>query len=238
MVLIGLRLSYFEGIYNSIATLRDRSFLLLKTDGTILVRYPDAIDRSNQKMPAGSPWYKLVETGGGHYGSPGYFDDQARLVSVQPLREYPLVINVAVSKSAALAIWRWRATLNSHRNVARIDFLCVSIANLEESNFIDFSDPKPRLPNVRQVWPRRRSNCGTQMSMLMPRCTTCPRGFACSMRRVASSSITSVSPRGWECRMPRSGAGPCSMIKFQKWSGEFPGDPQEFFARVVAEPGR
>ena len=43
VVLIGLRLSYFEGIYNSIATLRDRSFLLLKTDGTIFVRYPDAV---------------------------------------------------------------------------------------------------------------------------------------------------------------------------------------------------
>ena len=111
VVLIGLRLSYFESIYNSITPLHNQSFLLLHADGTILIRYPDAIDRSNQKMPAGSPWYQLVAAGGGHYRSPGYFDDQARFVSVQPLHEYPLVINVAVSEAAALANWyRW-ATL-------------------------------------------------------------------------------------------------------------------------------
>jgi hypothetical protein len=84
VVLIGLRLSYFESIYNSITPLHNQSFLLLHADGTILIRYPDAIDRSNQKMPAGSPWYQLVAAGGGHYRSPGYFDDQARFVSVQP----------------------------------------------------------------------------------------------------------------------------------------------------------
>jgi diguanylate cyclase (GGDEF)-like protein len=111
VALIGLRLSYFESIYNSITPLHNQSVLLLHTDGTILIRYPDVIDRSNQKMPVGSPWYQLVASGGGHYRSPGYFDDQARFVSVQPLREYPLVINVAVSEAAALANWYRRATL-------------------------------------------------------------------------------------------------------------------------------
>ena len=110
-VLIGLRLAYFEGIYNSITPLRDQSFLLLHSDGTILIRHPDTVDRSNQKMPAGSPWYRLVAEGGGHYRSPGYFDDQARFVAVQPLRDYPLVINVAVTEAAALAVWHRRAVL-------------------------------------------------------------------------------------------------------------------------------
>ena len=110
VVLIGLRLSYFERIYNSITRLPDQSFLLLRRDGTVLIRHPDAIDRSNEKMPEGSPWYKLVADGGGHYRSPGYFDGNARLVAVQPLREYPLVIDVAVSEAAALATWYRRAT--------------------------------------------------------------------------------------------------------------------------------
>ena len=56
VVVIGLPLSYFESIYNSIKPLRDESFLLLHSDGRIIVRYPDSSDRSNQKMPAGSPW--------------------------------------------------------------------------------------------------------------------------------------------------------------------------------------
>ena len=61
-------------------------------------------------MPASSPWYRLVSEGGGHYRSPGYFDGEARLVAVRPLRDYPLVVNVALSEKAALAKWRRRAT--------------------------------------------------------------------------------------------------------------------------------
>lgn len=111
VVLVGLGSSYFQNIYNSITPLHDQSFALLHSDGTILIRYPAAVDRSNQKMPVGSPWYKLVAAGGGHYWSPGYFDGQARFVAVHPLHDYPLVVDVAVSETAALAHWDRRATL-------------------------------------------------------------------------------------------------------------------------------
>ena len=46
MVVIGVRLSYFQQIYESIASLRDRSFLLLHRDGTIIGRYPDSENRT------------------------------------------------------------------------------------------------------------------------------------------------------------------------------------------------
>jgi diguanylate cyclase (GGDEF)-like protein len=62
-------------------------------------------------MPARSPWYKLVAAGGGNYRSPGYFDGDARYVSVRPLNDYPLVVNVAVKEAAALANWYRRAML-------------------------------------------------------------------------------------------------------------------------------
>jgi diguanylate cyclase (GGDEF)-like protein len=110
IILIGLRLAYFESIYNSMTPLRDQSFLLLHPDGTILIRYPKVIYHSNEKIPASSPWYKLVAEGGGHYRAPPYFDDQAHYVSVHPIQAYPLVINVAVSERAALADWYRRST--------------------------------------------------------------------------------------------------------------------------------
>src|ERR1019366_5462657 len=49
---------------------------------------------------------RLVSQGGGAYRSPGYFDGTPRLVAVRPLSGYPLVINVGVSETAALASWR------------------------------------------------------------------------------------------------------------------------------------
>jgi diguanylate cyclase (GGDEF)-like protein len=106
MIIVGVRVNYFQRIYNSITSLPDQTFLLLRNDGTVILRYPDPKERGGEMMPEGSPWYKLVLQGGGAYRSPGYFDGTARLVAVRPLSDYPLVINVGVSETAALASWR------------------------------------------------------------------------------------------------------------------------------------
>ena len=109
LIVVGVRIAYFQKIYESVASLHDQAFLLLHSNGTVIVRYPDAINRAGKKMPAESPWHRLVSQGGGHYRSPGYFDGEVRLVAVRPLRDYPLVVNVAVSETAALATWRIQA---------------------------------------------------------------------------------------------------------------------------------
>ena len=108
-VLIGVRLSYFQQIYKSIALLPDQTFLLLHRDGTIILRYPDQVVRTNDKIPVASPWHRLVLQGGGTFRAPGLFDGQARLMAVQTLRDYPLVVNVGVTETAALATWRIQA---------------------------------------------------------------------------------------------------------------------------------
>src|ERR1022692_4643138 len=109
VAVVGVRLAYFQQIYESIASISHQSFLFLHRDGTIIVRYPDPKNRAYESMPAASPWHQLVLQGGGQYRSPGYFDNEPRLVSVHPLRDYPLVVNVAVSETAALATWRIQA---------------------------------------------------------------------------------------------------------------------------------
>lgn len=111
VVLIGVKLSYFQHIYNSITSPNSISFMLLRDDGSILVRHPYSPSIDVQKIPATSPWHRLAHGGGGHFRSPGYFDGVARLVAVQPIRGYPLVINVAISEYAALSNWRHRTTL-------------------------------------------------------------------------------------------------------------------------------
>jgi diguanylate cyclase (GGDEF)-like protein len=108
-VLVGVKLTYFQNIYESIASLHDRMFTLLHRDGTLIVRFPDQAVRAGETIPATSPWYRLVSQGGGTYRAPGFFDGEARLMAVRPLRNYPLVINVGVSEAAALASWRVQA---------------------------------------------------------------------------------------------------------------------------------
>jgi diguanylate cyclase (GGDEF)-like protein len=109
VILITVRLDYFQQIYSSITSFRAQSFMLLRNDGTILVRYPKSNLTSGQKLPPNSGWYKTVLDGGGTYLSDGRNSDGPRFVSVRPLRDYPLVINAGISEDAALTNWRRRA---------------------------------------------------------------------------------------------------------------------------------
>src|SRR5450759_132545 len=106
LIVVGVMVTYFQHIYNSITSLPDQTFLLLRNDGTVILRYPAPKDHGGEIMPEGSPWFRLVSQGGGAYRSPGYFDGKARLVAVRPLSDYPLVVDVSVSETAALADWR------------------------------------------------------------------------------------------------------------------------------------
>lgn len=104
-IAVAIGLSYFQNIYESIKSLEDIGFLLLRKNGTIILRYPHRDHCYGAKFPLGAPWYKVVSQGGGSYRSPGYFDGESRLVAAQPLRDYPLVVNVAISENRALAHW-------------------------------------------------------------------------------------------------------------------------------------
>ena len=109
VVLAGIKLSYFQHIYNSITTRRNQSFLLARTNGTILVRHPDTQEHAGQTIPDVSEWHRIVAEGGGSFRTPGIFDNAPALLAVRPLQDYPLVVNVAVDEPAVLGSWRYRA---------------------------------------------------------------------------------------------------------------------------------
>ena len=99
-------LRYFEDFYRAISTDEGESVSLFRRDGTILARYPRVEKMIGEKISAQSRWYETVATGGGTYRTPGYIDGIARIVSVQPMREYPLAVTVTISEEVALASWR------------------------------------------------------------------------------------------------------------------------------------
>ena len=49
--------------------------------------------------------------GGGSYRSPGYLIGVPQIITVHPLREYPLVVDVNMSIQAALKSWSEQASL-------------------------------------------------------------------------------------------------------------------------------
>ncbi len=99
-------LRYFEEFYKAITLEAGGSVSVFRRDGMLLARYPHVEDMMGKRLSSESPWYTIVAKGGGSYGTPGYIDGVARVVSVHPLRDYPLAVSVTVPKDAALGEWR------------------------------------------------------------------------------------------------------------------------------------
>ena len=131
LVLGSVPLMAFHELYITINLPPSESFMLLRRDGTVIARHPDPTDRAGAKMPANSGWYAQVAQGGGHYESPGVFDADTRLVAVRPLSDYPLVMDVALSKDAALATWRREAALIALGTVCAATCLLLLLRALE-----------------------------------------------------------------------------------------------------------
>jgi diguanylate cyclase (GGDEF)-like protein len=111
VVQVGVGIAHFKHLYNSINSLADLSFMFLRGDGTILLRYPSQTQHTGEKLLPSSPWHGVVAQGGGMLRVDGLFGNGTRLVAVRNVPGYPLVIDIAVSEDAALAAWRRRAAL-------------------------------------------------------------------------------------------------------------------------------
>jgi hypothetical protein len=111
LVLGAIDIRYFEEFYQAITLHEGGSVGVFRRDGTMLARYPHVERMMGEKLASQSPFYAQVEEGGGTYRSPGYVDGVARVVSVQPLRDFPLVVAVSMSEDAALINWRRQSIL-------------------------------------------------------------------------------------------------------------------------------
>jgi two-component system, sensor histidine kinase and response regulator len=108
-VVATIRTEYLEEFYKAITLQESGSVTVLRRDGTMVARHPHTEKMMGQKMPAESLWYQLLESGG-TYRSRGYIDGITRVVSVHPLHDYPIVVDVTISEDAALANWRRQST--------------------------------------------------------------------------------------------------------------------------------
>jgi PAS domain S-box-containing protein len=105
-----IEVRYFEEFYKAIDP-QGGSIAIWRRDGALIARYPHAESMMGEKLPSASPWYEMVAKGGGTYQTPGYVDRMARIVSVHPLHDYPLVVSVTISEDAVLADWRRQSIL-------------------------------------------------------------------------------------------------------------------------------
>ncbi|HEV2302929.1 MAG TPA: ATP-binding protein [Stellaceae bacterium] len=106
MVVAVFEIPYFERFFGRITVSPGGSVALFRRDGRLLGRYPQRPELRGRKLAAQSPWYAAVKAGGGTFYAPGTLTGIRRIVSVQPLEGFPLVVSTSVTEDAALAPWR------------------------------------------------------------------------------------------------------------------------------------
>src|SRR5439155_15991828 len=105
IVLGVIDIRHFEEFFKSIILQPGGAVTVFRRDGTMLARHPHVEKMMGEKLAPQAPFYPLVAQGGGTGRTPGYVDGSARVVSVHPLRDFPLVATLTVAEDAALADW-------------------------------------------------------------------------------------------------------------------------------------
>ncbi len=118
--------AYFAPIHSAIADMDDVSFTLRRADGTPLLRDPmpaeeNAARKARVRLPPQPPWHAIAQ-GTGFYREDDDFDHQARLVAVNAVPDYPLMVDVGEHESLVLAPWQRLAAMIA--GVTLISLIC------------------------------------------------------------------------------------------------------------------
>lgn len=100
---------YLAEFYKTISMIPGEAVTLLRRDGLVIAGYPDIANLRGKRLPAQIPWYDSVAKGGGSYRSIGYLVAASQLITVHPLHDYPLVVDVDMSEQAVLRDWNEQA---------------------------------------------------------------------------------------------------------------------------------
>ena len=103
--------NYFEAIYGSTQSIRSLIFNLIREDGTILFRHPDATGFAGKKLSQEAAWQDSLHSGKRSFRILAKADSNYRYVSVRPVPEYPLFVNISLTENVALAGWLRRSAM-------------------------------------------------------------------------------------------------------------------------------
>lgn len=111
VVLATLNLAYFQDFFGAVTIGGATTVNLVQRDATMLASYPVG-SQVGEVQPVMPIWREIVASRmSGSYVGAGISNPGQRIVSVHPLRDYPLVVNLSVGEWDSLANWRRAAIL-------------------------------------------------------------------------------------------------------------------------------
>lgn len=114
LMLSALDLGYFRDFYRDVAQHENLAITLVDRTGRVLASYPYALPLGQRPKTLSAAWDRaLAKAHPSVMTGPGLVDGNERIISVRPLADYPVVVNVSISESGALAGWRQQVALTA-----------------------------------------------------------------------------------------------------------------------------
>jgi signal transduction histidine kinase/CheY-like chemotaxis protein len=161
-----IRISYFKDLYKRLGLEQDTTITLLHKDGIVITGYPQDAASSGPQLPQPQPFSDAVANGGGFYIRDGIFEDgNKRLVSVNPLQSYPIVINVVRSEWQALAQWR-RQAMKRGAGLACVLTAFLALLFFLNRQFVALEDARARIAERTEALTLSTEQLATQAHVL------------------------------------------------------------------------
>ena len=111
VIFASVNTKYFEDTYGAVQSVQSLLFTLLRSDGTILVRYPQGQNFAGRRLTSEASRLQAWAKDGGGFRVRAQTDGNIRYVSVRATPGYPLFVNISVAESTVLAGWCKRAAI-------------------------------------------------------------------------------------------------------------------------------
>jgi PAS domain S-box-containing protein len=113
VVMAGLDIDLMQAFYAHLPVGADGAITVFRADGRMLMHYPPLDSRIGEALPDWQPFAgPLANQPEGIFESPSWVDGIDRLRGFRRLANYPLVVQVAMSRAEVLARWRSDAMLH------------------------------------------------------------------------------------------------------------------------------
>jgi diguanylate cyclase (GGDEF)-like protein len=109
VIFVSVGTKYFQDIYGAVQSVHNLLFTLLNPDGRILFRHPAGSDAVGSELTKMAPWREALAKGDAGFRVHSRSDGNIRYVSVRQVPGYPLIVDISVTESTALATWGRRA---------------------------------------------------------------------------------------------------------------------------------
>jgi diguanylate cyclase (GGDEF)-like protein len=106
VVVGGLRLSYFEQLFKTVALGPDDTIALSSADGTLLMRWPYQEELIGRDLRGTELYKHIAHERAGWFETNGVTDGVRRLVVYSGIGDFPLLISVGRSTASIFADWR------------------------------------------------------------------------------------------------------------------------------------